>query len=83
VSGGDDPPVAGDALKTLRWDWGDAYIIDVRGGEWTARRRDGVGGGLSAPNPDGLHKLIIEDYTFRPVPRSDGAGDSPRLASKP
>ena len=71
VSGDDDLPVIGDALDTLRWHWGDAYTISIREGEWTARRHDGAGGTLSAPDPDGLHKLIIGDYTFRPVTRSE------------
>ena len=69
MSGDDDVPVTGEALDTLRWHWSDAYTIDVRDGEWTAKRHDAVGGTLSAPDPDGLHKLIIDDYTFRPVTR--------------
>jgi hypothetical protein len=71
--GDGDGPVTGDALDTLRWHWGDAYAISVRDGEWTARRRDSTGGApLSAPDPDGLSKLITDDYTLRPVPRGGG-----------
>jgi hypothetical protein len=65
------PPATGDVLDTLRWHWGDAYSISVRADEWTARRHDGIGGALSAANPDDLHKLILDDYTFRPVRRRE------------
>jgi hypothetical protein len=69
MSGDGDLPVTGDALDTLRWHWRDAYTIAVGDGEWTAKRHDGAGATLSAPDPDGLHKQIIDDYTFRPVTR--------------
>jgi hypothetical protein len=59
------------ALDELRYDWGDAYEIglDDDSGVWWARRRDAKGGRIEAPAPDGLRKLIVEDYTFMPVPR--------------
>jgi hypothetical protein len=62
------------ALEALRWDWGDAYEIghdDERG--WRARRRDGLGGDLTATDPDGLYALIGDDYALRPVPRDYSA----------
>jgi hypothetical protein len=55
------------ALDALRYDWGDAYDIGVD--EWQARRKDGKGGLIEAATPDQLRRLIIEDYTFLPVPR--------------
>jgi hypothetical protein len=59
------------ALEALQWDWGEAYEIGFDDGEWWYRRRDGFGGRESAFTPDALHKLIVEDYTFRPVRRDD------------
>jgi hypothetical protein len=59
------------ALAALRWHWGEAYEIgrdDDRG--WHARRHDGLGGDLTAADPDGLHAGIAADYAVRPVPRS-------------
>ena len=58
------------ALEALRWDWGDAYEIgcdDDRG--WRARRRDGLGVYLTAPDPDALYGVIAADYDLKPVPR--------------
>lgn len=58
-------------LESLRWHWGDAYDIgldDERG--WHAKRRDGLGAVLTGADPDELYKLITEDYSARPVPRS-------------
>jgi hypothetical protein len=60
-----------DALEALRWHWGDAYEIgfdDERG--WHARRRDGLGGWLTAPDSDDLFGVIAADYALKPVPRS-------------
>ena len=58
-----------EALGALWWHWGDAYDIghDERG--WQARRRDGLGGDLTAPDPDALYGVIGADYALRPVPR--------------
>jgi hypothetical protein len=58
-----------DALETLRWDWGEAYLIEIDGDEWRAKRRDGLGGWIEAANPDGLDLAIKEDYALRRVPR--------------
>jgi hypothetical protein len=57
------------ALDALRYDWGDAYDIGVDDDQWQARRKDSKGGVIEAATPDQLRKLIIEDYTFLPVPR--------------
>jgi hypothetical protein len=62
-----------EALRVLRWHWGDAYLIGVAGGRWRAKRRDGLGGWLDAADPDGLGALISGDYGRKPVPRDAGA----------
>ena len=59
-----------DALETLRWHWGDAYEIgldDEHG--WHAKRRDGLGGLLTASGPDELYRVIEADYALKHVPR--------------
>jgi hypothetical protein len=63
------PVVADDALKELKFHWGSAYHLAVVGGVCTARRKDGRGGTLTSPVPEGLRLLIVADYTARPVPR--------------
>ena len=45
----------------------------VAGGRWRAKRRDGLGGWIEAPDPDGLGALISEDYGLKAVPRDAGA----------
>jgi hypothetical protein len=55
-------------LDELRFHWGSAYDIDVTGGTWTARRRDGRGT-LADPLPEGLRLRILADYAAMPVPR--------------
>ncbi len=61
------------ALDVLHWHWGDAYEIEAPGGLWRARRLDGLGGWIEAPDPDGLGALISEDYGLKAVPRDAGA----------
>jgi hypothetical protein len=59
------------ALEALRWHWGDAYRIGwdaVRG--WWARRRDDLGGGITAETADELYAAISADYALKPVPRT-------------
>jgi hypothetical protein len=58
-----------DALEELRFHWGDAYNIVASGGVFTATRRDGRGGGLADPSPEGLFRQIRADYVAMPVPR--------------
>jgi len=58
-----------DALEELRFHWGSAYNIRAGGGVYTARRRDGRGGQLTDPLPEGLRLLILADYEAMPVPR--------------
>jgi hypothetical protein len=58
-----------DALEELEFHWGSAYDIGFAGGMWTARRRDGRGGKLAAPLPEGLWLRIRADYAAMPVPR--------------
>jgi len=64
-------PSALDALEALRWDWGEAYMIDrddERG--WWAARRDRIGGLLTGGDPDELKRLMRDDYSTKPVPRA-------------
>ncbi len=58
-----------DALDDLRFHWGSAYDIDLDDGMWTAWRKDGRGGKLADPLPEGLRLLIQADYEAMPVPR--------------
>jgi hypothetical protein len=63
-----------DALARLRYGWGDAYRIgrdDTRG--WWARRRDNIGGDLTAADAGRLWDAILKDYIAHPVPRDTGA----------
>ncbi len=60
---------AADALEELEFHWGSAYDIAIAGGMWTARRRDGRGGRLADPLPEGLRLRIQADYAVMPVPR--------------
>jgi len=56
-------------LEELRFHWGEAYDIRSEGGQCTARRRDGKGGTLADPLPEGLRLRIVADYSAMPVPR--------------
>jgi hypothetical protein len=59
-----------DALSALEFSWGEAYEIghDAERGYW-ARRRDGIGGDLTAPGLDELWQAVRADYDLKPVPR--------------
>lgn len=63
------------ALEALRFHWGDAYEIgeDDENG-WWAKRRDGIGGLITAADPDELRRLIYADHDLMPVPRDFGPG---------
>ena len=72
-------PYDADALEAIRYGWGDAYEVgcdDARG--WWARRRDGLGGDITAPGADELWSAILADYTLKPVPRDLPAGGRPQ-----
>ena len=56
-------------LDEIRFHWGSAYDVGRDGRMWTARRRDGRGGTLANPSPEGLLLAIRADYTACPVPR--------------
>jgi hypothetical protein len=56
-------------LDELRFHWGGAYDITAVGGVFTATRKDGQGGGLTDPLPEGLRLRIVADYERMPVPR--------------
>ncbi len=56
-------------LDELRFHWGEAYHIAIVSGMWTAQRKDGRGGTLTDPLPEGLRLRIQADYASTPVPR--------------
>lgn len=61
------------ALEALIFHWGEAYEIEYSEDHgWRARRRDSLGGWLTAAGPDGLLAEISSDYALRPVPREGG-----------
>lgn len=55
-------------LAELQHHWGDAYEITDRP-RWRARRRDGQGEPIIAPDAETLAGLIAEDYRANPVSR--------------
>jgi hypothetical protein len=56
-------------LDSLRWNWGDAYLISFfEPDNWVAQRRDNRAT-LRADTPLGLRDLLIADYTAHPVSR--------------
>ena len=59
-------------LDELRHHWGDAYHLDADGGRWRAKRRDGKGDWLTAPDAEALLELIRADYRADPVSRDEG-----------
>ena len=67
------------ALDELEFHWGSAYHIAVADGVCTARRRDGKGGTLTDPLPEGLRLRIVADYHADPVPRAP-AGQQPDVS---
>ena len=65
-----------DALEALRHHWGEAYEIEHSGEHrWRAKRRDGLGGWLTAGNPDELLRMIAADYALKPVQRGAPPAD--------
>lgn len=56
-------------LAELEHHWGGAYHIGVQDGTWWARRRDGKGGQLTAPDAEALYQAIYADYRANPVSR--------------
>jgi hypothetical protein len=56
-------------LGELEFHWGSAYHISRDRRMWTAWRRDGRGGTLTDPLPEGLRLRIRADYAACPVPR--------------
>ncbi len=61
------------ALDEVEYHWGSAYHVAVTDGLCTARRRDGKGGTLTDPLPEGLWLRIVADYRADPVPRDPAA----------
>ena len=64
-------PDRDEALKYLRWNWGEVYLITEAGGVWRAVRVGRKGRALTAPCADELRAAIIADYVADPV-RRDG-----------
>jgi hypothetical protein len=62
-------PTGTGVLAELEFHWGSAYHLAVIDRMCTARRRDGRGGTLADPLPEGLRLLILADYATMPVPR--------------
>jgi hypothetical protein len=56
------------ALIDLRYHWGGAYEIALRGRQFRAARRDD-GSVLHAASAEALDRAIWRDYQARPVPR--------------
>jgi len=57
------------SLNWLRWHWGSAYVIELRGNLYTATRRDDSAVVMTAVNAILLRERISADYQARPVPR--------------
>jgi len=61
------------ALSALQFNWGDAYEIELVRDIWRARRRDGLGGWITAGDPEELGRQVAGDYALKRVPRgTDG-----------
>jgi len=60
-----------DELAELVEHWGSAYRITRSAGGWAAKRKDGLGGWLTAPSAEALWTVIRADYQARPVSRDD------------
>jgi hypothetical protein len=56
-------------LADLEYHWGSAYDLTLVDGLCTARRKDGKGGTLTDPLPEGLRLRILADCAAMPVPR--------------
>jgi hypothetical protein len=57
-----------DALGRLQWDWGSAYQITGAADRWVAHRADN-GRLIIGGSPEGLQRLLKQDYEAEPVPR--------------
>jgi len=55
-------------LQHLRWDWDVLYDIEDCGDCVRARRKDGLGGWITATTPHELRVKIGCDYVLMPVP---------------
>ncbi len=62
-------------LDSLRWHWGDAYLIHFfEPDKWVAQRRDSHAT-MSADSPVDLREKILADYTANPVSRAVAPGE--------
>jgi hypothetical protein len=57
------------ALAELRHHYGEAYHLEVWGGRWRAKRRDGKGGWIIRDSVDELWEAVRDDYRRDPVSR--------------
>ena len=70
-------PADKEALAELEFHWGSAYRISRdENGTWGAARRDRLGRQFTAPDAEGLGKMIRDDYAANPVPRNFQVGDA-------
>jgi hypothetical protein len=67
-------------LAYLTHHYGEAYEVNMRRGQYEARRRDD-GTVLTADSADSLLDLIRADYAARPVSRQTAGADRPETPS--
>jgi len=65
------------ALEALQFGWGEAYEIGADDAGYWARRRDGLGGTMTADDPEKLREQVIADYSVKPVPRDADPAEKP------
>lgn len=74
---------ARDVIGSLRFNWGDAYVIGIlagkRSGTYGAWRRDGRGTLLASEDPAELTLLIRADYRACRVPREAADAAQPEV----
>lgn len=80
ATAGNSGKTAMNALEALRYDWGSAYEIVQDGGNWRARRLDGLGGWMHADSADALRTQIFSDYATKPVPQQ--SAKAPRITAE-
>jgi hypothetical protein len=62
-------------LETLQMFWGLYYEFGTDGDDdWHADRRDGLGGRITAPDPDRLQPQVAENFAMKPVGYAPAGG---------
>jgi predicted Rdx family selenoprotein len=69
--------VGSTALSALQFGWGTAYEIGADEEGYWARRRDGLGGKITADAPDELREQIRADYDLKHVSREFAPAEEP------